>query len=118
MAMPKRFTAAALALLAFTAQATDLVQAWDAARQHDPDAAIALAARQAGETRRAQAAALWRPTVALSATLGAANADSAMTGARFSAPGFGQSDGVNFATSVSGGTPPAMPRSARIAASS
>lgn len=102
--MPKRFAVAALALLALTAQATDLVQAWEAARQHDPDAAIALAARQAGETRRAQAAALWRPTVALVATVGAANADTAMTGARFSAPGFGQSDGVNFATSISGGT--------------
>ncbi len=102
--MRKRFAVAAVALAAFSAQATDLMQAWQAARQHDPDAAIALAARQAGETRRAQAAALWRPTVALSATVGAANADTAMTGARFSAPGFGQSDGVNFATSVSGGT--------------
>ncbi len=102
--MRKRFAVAALALAAFSAQATDLMQAWQAAREHDPDAAIALAARQAGETRRAQAAALWRPTVALSATVGAMNADTAMTGARFSAPGLGQSDGVNFATSISGGT--------------
>ncbi|MBC7468469.1 MAG: TolC family protein [Ramlibacter sp.] len=88
----------------FSAQATDLMQAWQAAREHDPDAAIALAARQAGETRRAQAAALWRPTVVLNATIGAMNADTAMTGARFSAPGLAQSDGVNFATSVHGGT--------------
>jgi outer membrane protein len=100
----KHFAVAALALFAFAAHATDLMQAWQAAREHDPDAAIALAARQAGETRRAQAAALWRPTVALSATAGAMNADTSMTGARFSAPGFGQSDGVNFGTSVHGGT--------------
>lgn len=100
----KHFAVAALALFAFAAHATDLMQAWQAAREHDPDAAVALAARQAGETRRAQAAALWRPTVALSATAGAMNADTAMTGARFSAPGFGQSDGVNFGTSVHGGS--------------
>ena len=102
--MRYRFAVAALALATFSAQATDLMQAWQAAREHDPDAAIALAARQAGETRRAQAAALWRPTVVLNATVGAMNADTAMTGARFSAPGLAQSDGVNFATSVHGGT--------------
>ncbi|MFC5497921.1 TolC family outer membrane protein [Caenimonas terrae] len=103
-ALPRRLAIAALALAALSAQATDLMQAWQAAREHDPDAAIALAGRQAGETRRAQAAALWRPTLALNATVGAMNADTAMTGARFSAPGFGQSDGVNFATSIHGGT--------------
>lgn len=103
-AFSHRLAAGALALAALSAQATDLVQAWRAAREHDPDAAVALAARQAGETRRAQAAALWRPTLALNATVGAMNADTATTGARFSAPGFGQSDGVNFATSVHGGT--------------
>ena len=102
--MRNRFAVATFALAAFSAQATDLMQAWQAARGHDPDAAIALAARQAGETRTAQAAALWRPTVTLNATVGAMNADTAMTGARFSAPGFGQSDGVNFATSIHGGT--------------
>jgi outer membrane protein len=95
--------AAALALVAVSAQATDLMQAWQAARAHDPDAAIALAARQAGETRRTQAAALWRPTVSLSATAGVMNADTKNAGARFSAPGLGQSDGVNFGTSVHGG---------------
>jgi outer membrane protein len=96
--------AAALALAAVSAQATDLMQAWQAAREHDPDAAIAQAARQAGETRRLQAAALWRPTVNLNATVGAMNADTTNTGAHFSAPGFGQSDGVNFATSIHGGS--------------
>lgn len=96
--------AAALALAAVSAQATDLMQAWQAAREHDPDAAIAQAARQAGETRRLQAAALWHPTVSLNATVGAMNADTTNTGARFSATGFGQSDGVKFATSIHGGT--------------
>lgn len=96
--------AATLALCALSAQATDLMQAWQAARQHDPQAAAADAARAAGETRRAQAASLWRPNVMLSGSAGRMSADSAMSGAQFAAPGFGQSNGVSFDTSVNNGT--------------
>lgn len=97
-------TAAALTLCALSAQATDLMQAWQAARQHDPQAAVADAARAAGETRRAQAASLWRPNVMLSAGAGRMSANSATSGAQFAAPGFGQSSGVSFDTSVNNGT--------------
>ena len=96
--------AAALALCAFSAQATDLMQAWQAARQHDPQAAVADAARAAGETRRAQGASLWRPNVMLSGGAGRMSASSATRGAQFAAPGFGQSSGVSFDTSVNNGT--------------
>ena len=105
--------AAALALYAFSAQATDLVQAWQAARQHDPQAAVADAARAAGETRRAQAASLWRPAVVLGGTAGRMSAENAMEGVQFSAPGFGQSNGVSFGTSVNHGTSTRWTLSAR-----
>lgn len=105
--------AAALVLYAFSAQATDLVQAWQAARQHDPQAAVADAARAAGETRRAQAASLWRPAVVLGGTAGRMRAENAMEGAHFSAPGFGQSNGVSFGTSVNQGTSTRWTLSAR-----
>jgi outer membrane protein len=90
--------------LAQPALALDLLQTWQAAASHDPEFAAARAARQAGEAQGRQAQALWRPTVALQAGIGRADSDTAMTGARFSAPGFGQSTGVDFATSVNGGT--------------
>ena len=93
----------ALSLCALSAQATDLMQAWQAARQHDPQAAVADAARAAGETRRAQGASLWRPNVMLSASAGRMSANSATSGAQFAAPGFGQSTGVSFDTSVNNG---------------
>jgi outer membrane protein len=93
-----------LALCSFSAQAADLMQVWQAARQHDPQAAVADAARAAGQTRRAQGAALWRPSVMLSAGAGRSSAQTAMDGAQFSAPGFGQSNGVSFGTSVNNGS--------------
>ena len=94
----------AAVLLAPSAQALDLVQAWQGARQHAPDAAAAHAARAAGAARGEQARALWRPSVVAEGGVSFAGADSAVRGARFSAPGFGQSDGVAFDTSVTGGT--------------
>lgn len=98
------------ALLAFcgmapgVAAATDLLQVWQAARQHDPQGQVVEAARAAGAARREQAAALWRPTLGLSASAGYSSADSRMDGAQFAAPGFGNSTGVSFGTSVNGGT--------------
>lgn len=86
------------------AGATDLVQAWQAAQQVDPEFAAAQSARQAGAARRKQAEALWRPSVQLTAAAGRGTSETSATGARFSAPGFGQSDGVAFDTSVTNGT--------------
>ena len=96
--------ATAALLLVNAAQATDLLDVWRAASQHDPVAAIAQAERLGGDARRAQARALWRPAVVLSGTAGVMSNDTRMTGAQFSAPGFGESTGVGFGTSVHGGS--------------
>lgn len=95
------------------AQAADLVEVWQAARQHDPQMAVAQADRAAGETRRDQARSLWRPTVALSSSVGQRTTDTAMQGAQFAAPNFGQSNGVSFGTSVHHGTATQWALSAR-----
>lgn len=91
-------------LCAGAASATDLMQVWQAARQHDPHGAIVEAGLAAGETRREQAAALWRPQVALSASTGWASAQTQMNGAQFAMPGSAPVDGASFGTSVNGGT--------------
>ena len=109
-AMPLNLhTAVRLALLALAcsapaAWATDLLQAWQAAEQHDRGHAVARAAHATAQPRRDQATALWRPNVALTAAAGAGTHDSDVRGAQFSAPGMGTSNGVDFSTSVHGGT--------------
>lgn len=95
--------AAALAATAAPSGATDLIDAWRAAQQHDLDYTAARAAQQAGAARRSQASALWRPTVLLSGAAGLAGNDTGVTGAQFSAQGFGVSEGVAFNTSVNRG---------------
>lgn len=90
--------------VASTASAADLLQAWQAATQHDRSHAVARAAHAAAQPRRDQAAALWRPNVALTAAAGVGTHDSDVRGAQFSAPGMGTSSGVDFSTSVHGGT--------------
>ena len=109
----RQISVGALIISAFPAQAMDLMEAWQATRQHDPQSAVSQAARQAGETRRTQAASLWRPGVMLSASAGRMTGETEMTGAHFSAPGLGQSDGVGFATSVNNGTSTRWTLSAR-----
>ncbi len=106
----KRFNALAAAAFGvamagapLAAQATDLLDVWHAASTHDPDVAVSQAAREAGDARRAQASALWRPTVTLTGNAGLMSADSRTTGANFSAPGFGTSNGVAFNTSINDG---------------
>lgn len=99
-----RTTLLALACSAPAAWATDLLQVWQAAQQNDRELAVARAAQATAQPRRDQAAALWRPGVAFTATAGLATGESEMRGAQFSAPGLGTSSGVNFGTSVTGGT--------------
>lgn len=84
--------------------ATDLLQAWQAAQQHDRSHAVARAAHASAQPLRDQAAALWRPNVALTAGAGAGTSDTEVRGAQFAAPGLGTSNGVDFSTSVHGGT--------------
>lgn len=103
---PARILLALLAAgaLAPAAHAVDLVQAWEGALQHAPDAAAARAARDAGAARGEQARSLWRASVSLEAGASYATNESSVRGAQFSAPGFGTSNGVAFDTSVTGGT--------------
>jgi outer membrane protein len=92
------------ALCTPAAQALDLLQTWEQARQHDPQMQVVQATRSSVQAFEAQAQSLWRPVVMGSATVGAMSADSRMQGAQFSAPGFGQSNGVSFGTSASAAT--------------
>jgi len=82
-------TAALLALCVSGAHAADLLQVWQAARAHDPQMAVAEAARAAGATQREQARALWRPNLGFSGGVGQRTADTDIRGAQFSAPGMG-----------------------------
>ncbi len=95
--------AAALTLGAVApAAAAGLVDAWRSAQRHDAELDVARASRAAGAARATQAGALWQPQVGLSATAGIGRSETSVDGARFSAPGFGASDGVAFRTAVDG----------------
>ena len=92
------------AVVSPVAHALDLMEVWRAAAAHDAEFAAARAARSAGQALRTQAGALWRPNVVLEGGAGWAASESAVRGARFSAPGFGETTGVAFDTSVTSGT--------------
>ena len=92
-----------LGLAALPATAQDLLAVWRAAEQHDRTLAVARAEHAAAQTKREQAEALWRPNVMLGLGAGLGASDTRMKGAQFSAPGFGTSEGVDFATSVHAG---------------
>lgn len=96
--------ALALGCFAQTARAADLIEALHAAEQSDMDYAVARAAHAAALPRREQAAALWRPSVSVSASAGVSTHDTQTRGAQFIAPGFGTSNNVDFNTSVHDGT--------------
>ncbi|MEO8125262.1 MAG: TolC family protein, partial [Burkholderiales bacterium] len=107
--MTLRRTAIALAAAWFAlasqpALATDLLDAWRAAQQNDLEYSAARSAREAGAARREQGASLWRPNVQFSGTVGVANNEMETSGAQFTAPGLGTSNGVDFNTSINGGT--------------
>ncbi|MDE2605847.1 MAG: TolC family outer membrane protein [Burkholderiales bacterium] len=103
MRLKPTLLALALAAALPAAGAMDLLDVWRAAAAHDPEFAAARAAYDAGEARRAEGDALWRPTVALQAGAAYATQENSIRGAQFSAPGFGRSAGVDFNTSVTGG---------------
>ncbi len=92
------------AMAGFNANATDLLQAWQAAEQHDRELAVARAAHAQADPQRRQASSLWRPGVGVTAAAGWGYGESQMRGAQFTAPGFGTSNGVNFGTSITSGT--------------
>lgn len=86
------------------AQSLDLVQAWERARQADPQMVAAQATRSTAQALRQQADAVWRPVVLASATGGAMSLQSKTTGAEFSTPTMPSATGVNFNTSINHGT--------------
>lgn len=87
-----------------SASAADLLDAWHGAQQHDPMLSASGARRDGAGAQREQARAIWRPSVVAAASAGRANAESAIDGAQFSAPGFGTSRNVDFQTSIRDGT--------------
>ena len=91
------------ASIASWAQATDLMQAWQAAQQHDLDYVAAQAAHEAGQARRDQSNALWRPTLQATGTTGRMTNDSQTQGAQFYAPGFPLTNNAVFNTSINNG---------------
>lgn len=101
---PLLICASVLALLAHAASAADLMEAWQAARAHDPEFAAAQAQWQTADPKRRQSRALWRPQVNASGGVGVASIDNRTRGAQFSAPGFGTSTDVNFSTDIDRGT--------------
>jgi outer membrane protein len=98
----KRLSGALLvaALFVPSAQALDLLQAWEQARQHDPQMQVVQATRSSVQAFEAQAQSLWRPVVMGSATVGAISAETRTTGAQFAVGGQPPMPG-SFATSAS-----------------
>jgi len=90
----------ALARAVHPATAADPVDAWRAAARNDREYVVGRADQTTAQPLRDQAAALWMPNVGLSAAAGVTTRSSQTRGAEFSAPGFGQSTGVDFSTSV------------------
>jgi outer membrane protein len=86
------------------ATAADLIDVWQAALLNDKAYAVGRAAQATSQPRRDQAAALWKPNIGMTASAGIASSQTETHGGLFSAPGFGQSSGVGFSTSVNGGT--------------
>jgi len=83
--------------------ATDLMTSWQAAQSHDPEFAAEQANYEASMTHRDQARGMWLPTVSLTAGVDIQNTSTETTGAQFSAPGFNQTSGVAFDTSIHNG---------------
>jgi outer membrane protein len=101
----KRLSGALLAAALFTpaAHALDLLQAWEQARQHDPQMQVVQATRSSVQAFEAQAQSLWRPVVMGSATVGAMSAETRTTGAQFAVDGQTPTSG-SFATSANAAT--------------
>lgn len=102
----RALTVAALFLgsSAATAGGITVTQAWRSAATHDPAFAAALAQRDAGRARRSEARALWLPTLSATGSAGRSDLTRRTQGAFFAAPGFSSTNGVDFQSSVSGGT--------------
>ncbi|HQO16266.1 MAG TPA: TolC family outer membrane protein [Methylotenera sp.] len=97
-----------LALIASQAHAFDLLDAWQAARTHDPQFASARASAEAGRTKTLQAQALKSPQVSLNAGMAGVNSDNKISNAQFSnaqfaGGGAGASGTTDFRTRTDAG---------------
>jgi len=92
------FTALALAGIASSVHAADLLSTWQAAQHRDPELAAARALHEQANFRQEQAKALWAPTVSAGAAVGVGGADSRTRGAE----AMGQSD-ATFKTNINAG---------------
>lgn len=92
------WVAAALLALAGQAQAVDLLESWNAARNVDPVFGAARAGVDVGHSKTAQARALGLPQVSLQAGAGGINSYNKINHAQFSAPGMGAADSASFTT--------------------
>jgi outer membrane protein len=82
---------------------TDLIAAWQAARNHDPVYQGDRASASAGRLKQRQAQALWLPNVGLQGGAGYAKVRNEITGATFSAPALGSMSDADFTTDVDNG---------------
>lgn len=89
---------ASLGLFSTAAHATDLMDAWKAAQQRDPELAAARVVVEQAAYKKDQANALWEPRLGAAATLGVGGQDSRTQGAESN----GRSD-MSFNTSVNVG---------------
>jgi outer membrane protein len=90
--------ALALAGITCTANAADLMSAWQAALARDPETAAARALHEQASFRQEQAKALWAPMISAGGTVGLGGADSRTTGAEVT----NMSD-VTFKTNINAG---------------
>jgi len=81
-----------------------LLAAWQGVVAQSPEYAAARARRDLGSAAQSAARALWMPTLSAQGGIGLRSLRSETTGAQFSAPGFGTSDGVDFRTHINDGT--------------
>jgi outer membrane protein len=82
--------------------ATNLMEAWQAAKSHDYDYMAAAAEHESGEALKDQGNALWHPTVTVTGTAGRMNSNTSTSGAQFYGPGL-SANGATFNTSINGG---------------
>lgn len=87
-----------------SAQALDLMQTWELARQHDPQMQVVQATRSSVQAYEAQAKALWRPVLMGSANVGAMSASTSTRGAQFAVGTQTPTSDVYFGTSAHGAT--------------
>src|SRR3569833_743266 len=99
--MPHARNIALLALslcASLPAQAGELMELWQAAREHNAAYAATRAQGEADAAKRDEASALYRPEASLGAGARYGTFEQSTSGARFAGPGFGSNDGVSFDT--------------------